>query len=369
MHFKTLLLLDVPETKQNPEWEKEVQQKMDEFKAKHPGEIIENAVLGLYIGKLTNVQTTFGLELSKLIYSVMERFYCSTEDPKYLLFEDRTEEYLQGFNAEVECVVMPDGKIREVHDYVFMRDFVIKDGKIYQKFGDTLKRSTTARRMRLLPNYPRSKLYGSFDEYVEDEGGCKNEETGKYGEWYNPNSVYDWFSIGGRWPEMFLVKLDCTDYSYGERSSMDESRYPAPAGYRWVACARKKDIQWQAMREWRNQQTRERFYKLEKMFQSGEIDDSVHRITEEGLFWCAQMIYRKGQTVEEFMAKHGIPDSWKYPINVCGVFTEEEYFDEHDHPYDPAIEGDQEAKWRVQLEEFIDDADDNTVFVGIDYHM
>lgn len=69
------------------------------------------------------------------------------------------------------------------------------------------------------------------------------------------------------------------------------------------------------------------------------------------------------------MAKFGIPDSWKYPISVCGVFTEEEYFDEYHCEYDPKVEGDQEEKWRLQLEEFIDDEDDNTVFVGIDYHI
>ncbi len=371
MHFKTLLFVDVPETKQDPEWEKKVLEQMEEVKVKYPGKAVESAMLGLAIGKLTNVQTAFGYALTSVIYDAMEPFYCGTEDPKYRIFEDRTEEYMEDFNKKVLCVRMPDGKLCEANSYTFFKDYAIKDGKVYQKMaGGSLKRTRAARKIRILPEYPRSKLYSSFAEYVENEAyGCRDEKTGRYGEWYNPNGIYDWYSIGGRWPERFLVKLDCTEYSFGERSSMDETRYPAPEGYRWVACARKKDIQWQAMRDWRNQQARDRFHRLEEIFQSGKIDDTVHRITEEGLFYFGEMIYRSGQTLEDFMDKYGIPDSWKYPISVCGIFIDECYYDEHDTWYDDEQQKVVPMDWHEAMTEHIDDADDDTVFVGIDYHM
>ena len=369
MHYRSMLFVELPAVQKDDQWEQQVQERMEEVKAQHPGKIAEKVLLELQLGMLSNVRTTFGRELTEVIHKTMARFVYETDDPDLLEFEDRTDEYLEGFNKNIVCVSMPDGRILAADDYDFMKDFKIQDGKVFQKKDGKLKRTITARRMRVLPEYPRSKLYKSFDEYVEDYGGCKNEETGRYGEWFNPYGICDWYSIGGRWPEMFLVKLDCPEYSYGECESMDDSKHPAPAGHRWVACARKKDIQWDAMRQWRNQQAKERFHKLEKMFQSGETDETVHRITEEGIVCWGDLIYRKGQTLEEYMEKYGIPDSWKYPISVCGIFIDEIYYAEGEVLFDDDGKPIQHLSWQEVMDNYIDDADDETVFVGIDYHM
>lgn len=369
MHYRSMLFVELPAVQKDPQWEQQVQERMEEVKAQHPGKIAEKVLLELQLGMLSNVRTTFGRELTEVIHKTMARFVYETDDPALLEFEDRTDEYLEGFNKKIVCVSMPDGRILAADDYDFMKDFKIQDGKVFQKKDGKLKRTITARRMRVLPEYPRSKLYKSFDEYVEDYGGCKNEETGRYGEWFNPYGICDWYSIGGRWPEMFLVKLDCPEYSYGECESMDDSKHPAPEGHRWVACARKKDIQWDAMRQWRNQQAKERFQKLEKMFQFGETDETVHRITEEGIVCWGDLIYRKGQTLEEYMEKYGIPDSWKYPISVCGIFIDEIYYAEGEVLFDDDGKPIQHLSWQEVMDNYIDDADDETVFVGIDYHM
>ena len=369
MHYRSMLFVELPAVQKDPQWEQQVQERMEEVKAQHPGKIAEKVLLELQLGMLSNVRTTFGRELTEVIHKTMARFVYETDDPELLEFEDRTDEYLEGFNKKIVCVSMPDGRILSADDYDFMKDFKIQGGKVFQKKDGKLKRTITARRMRVLPEYPRSKLYKSFDEYVEDYGGCKNEETGRYGEWFNPYGICDWYSIGGRWPEMFLVKLDCPEYSYGECESMDDSKHPAPEGHRWVACARKKDIQWDAMRQWRNQQAEERFHKLEKMFQSGEADETVHRITEEGIVCWGDLIYRKGQTLEEYMEKYGIPDSWRYPISVCGIFIDEIYYAEGEVLFDDDGKPIQHLSWQEVMDNYIDDADDNTVFVGIDYHM
>ena len=369
MHFRSMLFVELPAVQKDEQWEQQVQEKMVEIKAQHPGKIAEKVLLEVTLGALSNIRTTFGRELTEVIHKTMARFVYETDDPELLEFEDRTDEYLEGFNKKIVCVSMPDGRILATDDYDFMKDFKIQDGKVFQKKDGKLKRTITARRMRVLPEYPRSKLYRSFDEYVEDQGGRKNEDTGRYGEWFNPYGICDWYSIGGRWPEMFLVKLDCPEYSYGECESMDDSKHPAPEGHRWVACARKKDIQWDAMRQWRNLQAKERFCKLEKMFQSGETDETVHKITEEGIVCWGDLIYRKGQTLEEYMEKYGIPDSWKYPISVCGIFIDEIYYAEGEVLFDDDGKPIQHLSWQEVMDNYIDDADDNTVFVGIDYHM
>ena len=369
MHYRSMLFVELPAVQKDDQWEQQVQERMEEVKAQHPGKIAEKVLLELQLGMLSNVRTTFGRELTEVIHKTMARFVYETDDPELLEFEDRTDEYLADFNKNIVCVSMPDGRILAADDYTFMKDFKIQDGKVFQKKDGKLKRTITARRMRVLPEYPRSKLYQSFEEFVEDWGGRKNEETGRYGEWFNPYGICDWYSIGGRWPEMFLVKLDCPEYSYGECESMDDSKHPAPEGYRWVACARKKDIQWEPMRQWRNKQVEEQFHLLEKIFQSGEDHGNIYRVTEEGVSRWGKLIYRKGQTLEEYLEEYGFTEKCKYPISVCGIFIDENYYAEGEVLFDADGKPRQRLSWQEITDIFIDDADDDTVFVGIDYHM
>ena len=225
--------------------------------------------------------------------------------------------------------------------------------------------------MQALLDYSRKKLYKSFDDFVETYCcGILNEKTGKYGEWYNPDGTYDWYSVGGRWPQMFLVKNDCSEYSVGELRDFAEITDDAPEGYRWVACARKKDIQWDVMRQWSNQQATESFEKLEAMFKSGIIDESVYAINEDGILAWGKLVYRKDETLEEFLSKHGIPDDWRYPISVHDIFNEDEYHSETDNAvYDEETKSWKSIGWQEVLDEYIDDADEDVVFVGIDYHL
>ena len=49
--------------------------------------------------------------------------------------------------------------------------------------------------------------YNSFDEFIEDYGGYKKDEkTGKYGNWENPNAKWDWYQEGGRWSGLLKLK-------------------------------------------------------------------------------------------------------------------------------------------------------------------
>ena len=215
-------------------------------------------------------------------------------------------------------------------------------------------------------------MYKSFEDYLDQECyAVLNEETGKYGEWFNPDGVYDWYSIGGRWPAMFLVKTDCTEYSLGERGIYVHTDFSAPEGFMWVACARKKDIQWDEMRKWHNQKATERFHDLEEMFQAGVTDEKYCIVTEEGVLSCGEIVYRKGQTLEEYLKDYGIPEDWRYPISVHDIFCEEEYFSKSEYDVYNVKTKTRTTKegWRETLDDFIDEADDEDVFVGIDYHI
>ncbi len=58
--------------------------------------------------------------------------------------------------------------------------------------------------------------YKNLDEFMyEYHGYKKNEETGKYGYWENPNAKWDWYQVGGRWRNSLLMKdgskCNCTE--------------------------------------------------------------------------------------------------------------------------------------------------------------
>lgn len=375
MHFRSLLTVYIPDVQQEPEWENDISEKIKIAEDLPGSKIAHNVMRKILIEEMCNVSTAFGRELNPVIRDTMERFNCGTEDKRFLEFEDHTEEYLRDYNDITTCIKLPDGRIVEEYSKPLWDKFIVKDGRVYQKYAGPLhhpKRTKKAKKMKALLDYPRRKLYKSFEDYVDQECyGSFNEETGKYGEWYNPDGVFDWYSIGGRWPDMFLVKTDCTEYSFGERGLFTKDSYPAPDGYMWVACARKKDIQWDVMRRWRTDRATERFHQLEAMFHSGEKDETVHAITEEGIMAWGEIVYHKGQTLEDYLNIYGIPASWKYPISVHDIFQDDHVLSKSG--YD---EFDSETKkwkttdaWRRTIDEFIDDADDDDIFIGIDYHI
>jgi hypothetical protein len=53
----------------------------------------------------------------------------------------------------------------------------------------------------------KDEYNNDIDAYAEDYHGYKkDEETGKYGYWENPNAKWDWYQLGGRWAGFFKLK-------------------------------------------------------------------------------------------------------------------------------------------------------------------
>lgn len=55
--------------------------------------------------------------------------------------------------------------------------------------------------------------------------------------------LFDWYEIGGRWPNMFLVPVNCIECIESEDVCICVVN-----GYKWVMAARKKDIDWKKMK-------------------------------------------------------------------------------------------------------------------------
>ena len=373
MHYKSLLAVEMSAVEEDKEWEAEITHTIEKLTECDSNELFGNIFLRIYIEALVNKKTAFSRELNEKIRENMERFHAGTQDKRYLEFEDRTEEYESTFNEKVDCIKTADGTIHEA-DFcrIGKKYYCIRDGLVYQTYAGPLqhpKRTKSAKRMKVLQNYSRDQIYKSFEQYVNEACyGVRNQENGRYGVWFNPNGLYDWYQIGGRWPAVFLVKKTCGEYSLGERCYLADEKYPAPEGYRWVCAARKKDIQWDVMRKWENQCAIEQFQKLEAMFLSGIIDDAVHGIVnDKGIICQGELVYRKGETLEEYLKEYGIPETWKYPLQITDVFINGTWMDESCTTNNPKSAGNDD--WQSIVAELIDEANDNTVFVGIDYHI
>ena len=71
-----------------------------------------------------------------------------------------------------------------------------------------------------------------------------------------------------------------------------------------MCAARKKDIDWQAIKDWHLKRAISRFESLEKLFLTGERDENIRgEVTEEGIMFYNHLLYSKGETAEEYLKR------------------------------------------------------------------
>lgn len=299
MHYLTLVTVEIPELEENVQVNQEIEQKIESLKSTIKGSEC-SLITELFLEKLNSQRNTFSREVNYAVSEAMEPYAAETDNPDYLEFWDKTEELKKNYETEnIDCFKLPEGRIVSAYNSILRGRFFIREGKVYERYAGPLKHekhTKHAKRLKAIPNYPVKKLYPHSTDYAEDYCGCPfyNEQNG-YGFYYNPNAFWDWYSIGGRWPELFLVKEDCTEFSVGESSPLSNSKtHTAPEGYKWVCAARKKDIAWHVLYEWELQHMKERFKKLEHFFITGEREESIHgQITGDGILCYGKLIYQK----------------------------------------------------------------------------
>lgn len=383
MHFKTLLAVNMPGKEslleaaadpvardiatrlmQEDENEDEIiRKKIDEINRnvldKDP-----NNVLWRYIQeRLVKQKNSFSRRLTAVVEDVLEKFYCETENPAYLVFEDKTQDIIDEYeNGTANVYRLANGKYVSVHDYPYYKEYTVIEGLVYQKNVGQIKgnkRTKKAKRMTYFEDYPIKKIFKSIDAYVEEwcnpDGIYENE--GKYGSFYNPNSVYDWFDIGGRWPYTFLVKETCEDIMEPLKPIL--ATFPGESdflsGYKWVYAARKKDIEWELMREY--------------FVKSATAEYEKRSDKPPTLALWLEHEAKKGDV---FLGDR------QYPVIFGGLFTENEYFDKHndlaswvDVTKDITIEKveKEEVSFDDVIDSYIANLDDEAILVTIDYHI
>ena len=374
MHYATLVTVEIEACDEDMAMvtgARSIIQEIEEQKKENPG---HHTILDIYQSEVKMRSTAFSNRMVEEVDAAMEPFYSDTDNPKYLEFEDKTENYRKRYETEtVNLVRFPNGTVFTVRQSAVWHKYEIVDGRLYEKNWGPLhhrKRTKMCKRMRVMENVPYSKFYRTFEEFVEKEYGTPYyEEQEAFGYYYNPDAFYDWYTIGGRWPDMFLVKDDCKEYGIADRSwTCEDEQTKAPDGYRWTCAARKKDIDWQAMYDWELEQEKQRYARLVQAFETRTLPKKTYgTITEDGIQVFGEYVYHKGETEEEFLAQL---KTRKYPIYIYaflkdGIWTTKECYISDGENSRFEDNGD----WENELEQFIDGLDDETVLVSVDCHM
>lgn len=373
MHTLTLVTVELPEieadSKTDLNIEKEIERLTTESKKKP-----DNIMLSFSIEQLNSLKTAFARAISSALSDKMDYYAQEPENSDYLEFEDYTEEIKEDYkNKSVECIKFPDGRIIPAHHEAVREKYEIIEGKVYEKSDNSdTKYTKPAKDMILLPNVPYKEIYKTFKEFAEKESYYDyNEEHDGYGYMFNPNAFWDWYSIGGRWPKLFLVKENCTEVSMGTRTcDTGDEQFKAPEGYKWVCAARKKDIQWQTMSEWKKNKASEDFKMFEQWFKDGKCpEDAYVSITDNSIETFGSKLYIKGETLDENLSRLGIVSKHKYP-NLAHAYLADDGYNSADSIWRPDADDSVITEtWRTMLDNYIDSIPDDTVIVGVDCHM
>lgn len=153
----------------------------------------------------------------ELLIPYKEMGYGST-DPlelkKHLVFEDKEDEYHNGYKTEkVEMFRLPNGELKFHWDDILTEE---------QKASAV--------------EHPISDYYATFEEYASDWHGREGPDpiTGRYGYWHNPNQKWDWYVIGGRWSGQLrgkdfvgnVMRINQLDLAY-----IDKERFEAAEAF------------------------------------------------------------------------------------------------------------------------------------------
>ncbi len=301
------------------------------------------------------------------IINVMDKFIADPINPAYTKFISTDITMTDYLNRTMPAIKLPEGKLVPVHSGFWGNSFFVRDGKAYQRgYGKnkTRNRSKKAKKLKYIPKCSVSKVYPTFDQYMKEDNYCEyDEESKSYGNYYNQNTEFDWYQIGGRWPYTFLVKENakCISdiFSWMDRGCAKET----PQGYKWVGGARKCDIEWDLMKKIAIKNATAEYYDLKLCFETGNLSEKHPNedITSEGIFSDGNPMYLKDETLDEFLKRCKLGENNKYPIAVYALID--------DGDWKSSFYVDEKDDWHTQIENYIAKIEDNDWIVAIDCHI
>jgi hypothetical protein len=104
-----------------------------------------------------------------------------------------------------------------------------------------------------------------FDEFVKDWCGARKNAEGMYGRMTNPRAKWDWWVIGGRWPNELKLKNNSGEVNTTFAGKVD----------------------WEAMRQQSTDYATERYHKWQKLPDKNSVSEKEYRqaLLDSSLFW------------------------------------------------------------------------------------
>lgn len=390
MHFKTLAVVkNLGDIKENETHNKSIKLAIDHIEQKIKNKK-SSIVDKISLEDLSTKISTFSRSVVREVEDIMAK-YCENDEQYFTSFCDMTDELKESYNNDtVGCVKLANGKIVWLgsdecpvgYRYGNDKPFMLINDKIYQsEYGPnhTPKTNKKSKKLKYLQSYPARKIFKTFNEYAERYGGYNYDETYEcYGYYFNPNAIWDWYQVGGRWPYCFLVKDDMNEYptfiskdDIVTNNSKNTSFFipQAPEGYKWTIMARKKDICWDKMKESYKNELIKNFNKIQEVFNSGDSGDTFYTKKGDCVYEFRQCVYKDGDTLEDYLNKHYVADNYKYFYDVCDIVDNDRWYPSYEYENKPCEPNKEKGdNWVKFISDYIDALDDTDVLVGIDYH-
>ena len=370
MHYLTFVAVEIPPYVEDLEENKKVERAIVDLRE---DDAQEKIMKDIYLEHLFERKTTFGRLVSDAVDEALAPFGQDSED--YQEFMDMTEELQYDYEKGTDDYFKtPDGQFKKNFGSVGKHQFIIRDNLVYEVVGKGWKRNELrtklAKKMKAYPDYPNKKVYKSYKDYCEKGRFFELDKVFKsYGYYCNPDTVYDWYAIGGRWFDCLLVKDSCVEVYLCDKKREDEP--DAPKGYKWVAGARMKDIEWDLMLKLKKDRLTESYEKYKKWFAEKVLPEKSYcTLCSDGIRSWNGMEYCDGDTLEAFLERKGISPEVKYPSICYGYFYEGSYNERwcyttaeekgHDRP---------EIIWQKEVDLYLDGLNPDDVLVGVDIHI
>lgn len=220
--------------------------------------------------------------------------------------------------------------------------------------------------VRYLKNEFPKKLEWSDEEVYQDQIDCEEEENiGEKGEVYstrNPNSKWDWYTIGGRYRDRFVMKQGCIGKK-GEGLD-DHAGWYAPSEVNCADIAVKGDIDWSKTHQVKSDYDKAiRFWEMKIEGAEPKTDEEKETIKWD---WYKPEYYTDKYKTKETYAT-AMSNFTMWAIVIDGKWYEKGgmgWFGLSDEEAEVGL------KWELEFyDRFIKDLPDDTLLTVVDCHI
>lgn len=346
---------------------REITQKAIEYYSNNSQQGIEDSWLLQYV---KSHATEFSASVNKAVDDILSPYHANLEDPKYMLFEDGTEQLKCEYNTGTTTAIELRGKYYDPCDLPSFK--VCEDGVIREKSKDgKLFLSHKAQQMVYHDALPNTTRYKSFRAFAKDCAVYCPEQKA-WGSYYNPNSYLDAYTIGGRWSQSLLVKDTVTDCMQGVAARGLKPR-KAPSGYKWVDAARIKDIEFDEMARQEEALIRQNHAKYQSIWNGAKPDetDPLTRHLEQkadGLYYARTKVYDPTVDVETLVKEADCcAENQLAKLFYAYVDTDADLPEESGY-YDKEWVEESDESWTTKVNDFVQSFEPDTVLVVVDCH-